>query len=167
MIENIISNEMLIDQFVSKEMENYFYIKLKEETDDYIKVKICELLKFLTLSHNTNGNIPFNAEIDEMWHLWILQTIQYQELMEKLPSKQFIHHCSNDYKDGREDEVCSETENNKEFSYLVSYVGNFGPFTKDTYKFWPLTNKLMDAMDIDLEALNSFLLNIFLKQAGK
>ncbi|MFZ2314231.1 MAG: hypothetical protein WAW86_01055 [Gammaproteobacteria bacterium] len=99
MLNSLISNEILLKEFLSDALKKYFYTKLQAEDKSYVELKICELLKFLCLSHNSFGNIPFNAEIDEIWHLWILQTIQYHELMEKLPSKKFIHHSSNDYKD--------------------------------------------------------------------
>jgi hypothetical protein len=156
----IITNEMLVEKFLTSPLENYFYAKLKNEEPSYIKLKLCELIKFLLLSQNYFGNIPFNNEIDEMWHLWILQTIQYQELMDKLPSKRFIHHCSNDYHDTThksENGNCKEIELHNQFSCLVSYIENFGEFTKGIVKFWPLTIKLMNTMKLDLIALNYFL----------
>lgn len=160
-----ITNEMLLKEFVTPFIEQYFYKKLKNEPQDYIKLKLCELLKYLSLSYNTYGNIPFNDEIDEVWHFWILQTIQYQELMDRLPVKKFIHHSSNDYDDGKQINDIAEEEANRQFSFLVSYVQNFGNFTEETAKFWPMVNKLLTIMDLDLVGLNQYLHETARKQA--
>lgn len=160
-----ITNQILFDTFVSPSLEKYFYKKLKDQPTRYVKLKLYELLKFLMLAHHSYGNIPINNEIDEMWHLWILQTIQYQELMDKLPTKKFIHHSSNDYKDDAIVNVSSiENEVNNEFSYLVSYVENFGNFTEESAKFWPMINSLMDVLKLDLESLNNYLRDISIKE---
>lgn len=154
----MITNAELLKNYLTHEMEMYFYKKFKNEPQEYVKLKICELLKFLALSHHTAGNIPFNDEIDEVWHLWILQTVQYRELMDKLPGKKFINHCSNDYpaKHDQDDEV----ELNNQISFLVSYLSNFGNFTPDTVLFWPFLNVLMKAFSLDLDQLNTHLLSI-------
>jgi len=161
----IITNEILLEKFLTAQLENYFHIKLKNQKPAYIRLKLCELIKFLLLSQHYFGNIPFNNEIDEIWHLWILQTIQYQELMYKLPTKQFVHHSSNDYQDSaKQNESCyfREMELHNQFSFLVSYVENFGNFTNVNVKFWPLVSKLMDVMKIDLAALNTFIKKSYL-----
>jgi hypothetical protein len=143
-----ITNMQLLDTYLTPELEKYFFKKMPEESQEYIRLKICELLKYLSLSHNSFSNIPFNTEIDEMWHLWIIQTVQYQELIGKLSTGSFIHHCSDDYDDGNTDKNSIDEENNIQFSYLVSYVANFGDFTNEAVKFWPLANTLMNIMSL-------------------
>lgn len=154
----MIGNEFLINSYLTPEMEVYFYKKLKREHPSYVKLKIIEFLKFILLSHHTYGDIPFNAEIDEVWHLWILQTIQYAELMDKLPTQKFIHHCSTDYPDRDSDLIESEeVKLQKQLSYLVSYWANFGDFTQETLNFWPTANLVMNAFNFNLKQLNYFL----------
>ena len=88
-------NKLKIDDIINllpPKMEEYFFRKLVGETQKEIRIKLIEFLKFCLLYPQTKCNIPFNDEIDEIWHLWILQTRQYQELMSKLPTKTFIHH---------------------------------------------------------------------------
>jgi hypothetical protein len=114
----------------------------------------------LVISHHAFGDIPFNEEIDEIWHLWILQTIQYQELMDKLPTKKFIHHSSNDF-NNNEKSADPELQIHKEFSFLMSYVQNFGNFTSEVIKFWPMINSLMIALKTDLEGMNHYLHKIY------
>lgn len=74
----IIGNQELLQRYVSANMQEYFKKKLPNEDPDYVMLKVTELLKYLVLSHNTSGAIPFSYELDEIWHLWILQTKQYQ-----------------------------------------------------------------------------------------
>ena len=154
---DLISNEILIENYLTPEMEKYFYKKFNYQNIEYIKIEICELLKFLTMCHNIYGDIPFNDEIDEVWHLWILQTLQYRELMDKLPGKIFINHCSNDYEDERKEQESEEVKINKQISYLVSYVYNFGDFTLQTAQFWPMVDILMQNMSLNLSDLNKYL----------
>ena len=85
--------------YLDEKMKRYFYNKIPTVDHDVIEIQIIELLKYLILAAYTKVDIPFNQEIDEVWHLWIMQTRQYQELMDKLPTKKFIHHSSNDYFD--------------------------------------------------------------------
>lgn len=155
----LISNKKLLNQYLTLPMEVYFYKKLPKENKQYIKLKIIELLKYLHLAHHTYGDIPFNDEIDDVWHLWILQTVQYQELIDKLPGKKFINHCSNDYADHR-NPPSEEESVNLQISYLASYVANFGDFTSETIKFWPMTSLLMNMLNVDLAGLNDYLSNL-------
>ncbi|MFZ2315406.1 MAG: hypothetical protein WAW86_07095 [Gammaproteobacteria bacterium] len=60
-------------------------------------------------------------------------------------------------KDLNEIQESEDEEANKEFSYLVSYVGSFGEFTEQTIKFWPMAMRLMEVMNFDLLSLNFFL----------
>lgn len=157
-ISHIISTETLLEKYLTPALEQYFYKKLKSENEYYVKLKIGELLKFLSMSHHSIGDIPFSDEIDEVWHLWILQTVQYHELMEKLPAKKYINHSSNDYVYGDDKTSPSiEDDLNRQISYLVSYVTNFGNFTNDTVIFWPMTRILMDSMEFGIEELNEYL----------
>lgn len=153
-----ISSEYLLQRYLTITMERYFYAKLKNESQDTIRLKLGELLKFLSLCSNVYGDIPVSAEIDELWHLWILQTQQYRELIRKLPTKKFIHHSSNDYKDEQRIQLLSaEDELSNQISYLASYVDNFGDFTESTIMFWPITEVVMSYMDLNIEGLNDYL----------
>lgn len=155
MLQNKFKTDELFDLLPPK-MEEYFYRKLVGESQQEIRIKLIEFLKFCLLYPQTKCNIPFNDEIDEIWHLWILQTRQYQDLMDKLPAKTFIHHTSNEY---TADEEMSDPkkEVNMQVSFLVSYVYNFGDFTEETVHFWPMANKLYYKHDNNMYKLNQFL----------
>jgi hypothetical protein len=157
---NTITSDALIQKYLPTQMEKYFYKKLKNEKEEYVKLKVGELLKYLSMCHYTFGDIPFNDEIDEVWHLWILQTVQYQALTETLPSKRFINHCSNDYVDEKSKATQDENDINNQISYLVSYVVNFGAFTASTVIFWPMANTLMKLLNFNLDELNRYLLDL-------
>lgn len=152
----LMDNAQLLSHYLTQEMEAYFYKKLSQENPQYIKMKICELLKYFSICHFSPGDIPFNSEIDELWHLWILQTREYSELMRKLPSGQFIHHSSYDY-ENNEEEQNEEQKINRQVSFLASYYYNFGEFTEGTIKFWPITACLMKVLNLSVADLNQYL----------
>lgn len=150
-----------IMSYLPIKMEEYFLKKLVDETRDVVRIKICEFLKFCLICPSDipekRGSIPFTNEIDEIWHLWILQTKQYQELMNSLPQKSFIHHSATAY-DHIEKTIESQKEQiNLWVSYLVSYVHNFGDFTEDTMRFWHIATNLCAQFDNDIKKLNHFL----------
>lgn len=155
-----ITNKQLLKKYLSPYMEEYFYKKIPDEDKEVIKFKISELLKFLILCEHGRGDIPVSREIDEIWHLWILQTPQYYELSEALPHGRYIHHSSNDYDDGVKSNYSEEELVNMQISYLVSYVINFGNFTLTTIKFWPMSQNLMTAMNFTVDELNQYLLKL-------
>jgi hypothetical protein len=126
-------------------MDHYFQKKFVHEDVVLVRSKVTELLKFLLLLHHAEGDIPVSQEVDEVWHLWIMQTKQYQELCEKLPSQKFIHHCSNDYPSETED-ISDDLKSDSALSYLVSYVNNFEPFTEESVIYWPTAAKLLSTV---------------------
>ena len=144
----LITLDMLFDQYLDDKMANYFYKKMPNESQEKIRIKIAEVLKYFVLGRK--GNIPFSAELDDVWHLWILQTKQYAELMELLPHKRFIHHSSNEYYKNQVDEI-------EEINNQVSYVLNFGPFTEEVVCFYPFAMHLMEGKKINLAELNNYL----------
>ena len=150
-----------LQDYLDVDMENYFHKKLPYESLSSIKVKISELLKFLLLSRFYKSNIPFSVSIDEIWHLWILETKQYLELMKKLPDNKFIHHSSNQY--NGEAALRHKEEGmaiKKKFSYFVSYVFNFGCFTEDTIQYYPMAIKIMALEKMSLKEFNQYLVKI-------
>lgn len=152
------TNNHLLTYYLTPHMANYFYKKLAHENKECVLLKICELLKYLTLSHHAEGEIPISHEIDEIWHFWILQTNEYSELMALLPSGQFIHHSSNDYLSNL-GKINENEKINRQISFLASYVHNFGALTQEALPYWPMAIHLLVFLQTDLEGLNSFLEN--------
>jgi hypothetical protein len=160
-----ITGAELLEFYLAPQMEAYFLKKLsKSFSPDEIRVQIVELLKGLSIYHNCKGGIPFSEEIDEVWHLWILQTLQYAELCEKLPGKKFLHHSSVDYinkaipaDDGREIEMFSSFEIERLLSFFASYVYNFGSLEEPVMKYWPKAQLLQEAQDLSLQQFNDYL----------
>src|SRR4051812_36458757 len=93
----VYKGEQLIAAFLDPPMHHYLARKFPSLTDDELRVRIEEMLKFLFISHECTGAIPVNKEIDDIWHACILQTHEYAELCKRLPAHSFIHHSSNDY----------------------------------------------------------------------
>lgn len=93
----MVTDTELLNEFVSESMLTYFKNKNHNLNESQIKTQLSELLKFLILTEHFPGNIIFGKEIDDLWHLWIMQTRQYDELCKKLPGGFFRHHSSKDY----------------------------------------------------------------------
>jgi hypothetical protein len=154
----MITNQQLRDALLSPQMEFYFERKLASLRPDEVRVRIEEALKFLNMACHCNGDIPVSTEIDEVWHYWILETVEYQALCSKLQSNSFLHHSSNDYAlfndPGAKDR---KIERNMGVAILASYVMNYGPFTADRVKYWPFAARLMEILGWDLGQLNEWL----------
>ena len=161
-MENFKYNIQDLLKLLTPEMEKYFLRKLPGETIETIKLKVVEFLKFCLIP-NFKHNVPFNDEIDEIWHLWILQTQQYRELMNALPHKTFLDHSSDDY--GDKESLDQKEEINNQISFLATYVYHFGSFTLNTLPFWPFANRLFYKFEKDIDRLNSYLTNLAVKYA--
>ena len=149
-----ISSESLLARYLTPEIGHYFKKKCPLQSEEVLYLRLSELLKYLSLAHNTLIDVPVSHEIDDLWHFWILQTRQYQELMAKLPSGAFMHHSSKDYPKAvsfQEEEVIEQ-----QLSFLASYLENFGPFNEQTVVYWPMAQQLCGSLG-SLEALNEFL----------
>lgn len=158
---NIISNQVLLDFYMPDPMLRYFRKKIPKDDDTLLKLKLCEFLKFFLLCDLTEGPIPVSQEIDDIWHFWILQTKQYQELVEKLPEKRFFHHSSNDYVQEIEAPNRNDPkELQRQVSFLASVVRNFEPFREETVVFWPMALQLLELLNVDVDGLNEYLLSL-------
>ncbi len=153
----MITGHQLREEFLSPQMHFYFERKLAPLPSEDVVVQIEELLKYLNMAVHCNGDIPVSKDIDEVWHLWILQTQQYEELCARLSGGVFLHHSSNDYAlftdPGAKDRKIDRTIG---ISILASYVMNYGPFEADRLKYWPLAAKLAESLG-DVGRLNALL----------
>lgn len=157
-MNDTISDNDLVNKFLTPEMELYFYKKFCKESKEVVLQKVVELLKYLCLCVNdeSSGNIPFSQEIDEVWHYWILQTKQYQELTSNLPAGKFIHHSSNDYNNSATTLDIDEVE--RQVSFLASYVSNFSGFNEGSIKYWPMANAIMQHLKLkNIDDLNCYI----------
>jgi hypothetical protein len=161
----MITGHQLREEFLGPQMRFYFERKLAPLSSEDVRVQIEELLKYLNMAVHCNGDIPVSKEIDEVWHLWILQTQQYEELCAKLSGGVFLHHSSNDYAlftdPGAKDRKIDRTIG---IAILASYVMNYGPFEADRLKYWPLAEKLAESLG-DVARLNALLQSISNSQA--
>jgi hypothetical protein len=99
-----------------------------------------------------------SREIDEIWHLWILETRSYEKLCAALHGRQFIHHASNVFArcngedvDGHVSDVAQEVET------LANYALNYGPFQPERIKYWPFAEHLVDKCGMSVDNLNAWL----------
>jgi hypothetical protein len=91
-----IHDKALLQQYLTPEMFVYFCQKSGFSPTETMR-RVAEMLKFLILVRNFPGNIIFGKEIDEIWHLWVLQTREYAVLCAALPGGEIRHHCAREY----------------------------------------------------------------------
>lgn len=162
---SFLSTEDLFSSFLPTEMVVYFRRKTEEDISEAVlRERLSELLKYFVLSHKTPGDIFFSDEIDDLWHLWILQTAQYMELSAKLPGGEFIHHSSHQYPSSPPEPIGQQIE--RALSFFASYVGNFGFFTERTIQYWPMALHIQAGYQHSLDAFNNFLLVHFRAGTG-
>lgn len=153
----MITGQQLLDEFLGPQMRFYFERKLEPLPSKDVLIRIEELLKYLNMAVHCNGDIPVSKDIDEVWHLWILQTEEYEQLCAKLSGGVFLHHSSNDYAlftdPGAKDRKIDRTAG---ISILASYVMNYGPLEADRLEYWPLAAKLAESLG-GLAKLNAIL----------
>lgn len=157
----MITNEQLRETFLSPNMKYYFEKKLPHLNSEELDIQIEELLKYLNMAAYCNGDIPFTKEIDEVWHYWIMETMEYQILCGKLHGGGFFHHTSNDYSEFSDRDVKKRKPDfRRNLDILASYVLNYGGFGVDRVKYWPIANRLMEELDWSVVELNAWLHSI-------
>lgn len=128
--------------------------KFAEISEVEYTARLQEFLKYMFLRSKYNkGFIPLTREVDEIWHQFILQTVQYQKLCESLPGKQFVHHNSialNEY----EEETGRATTVKNLLDWIPNYVNHFGPFTENAARHWMIVGFLQQELDLSLEQIN-------------
>jgi hypothetical protein len=137
-----VSNEELRRRLLPEAMIAYFKKKLPKLAEGELLARIEETLKFLTLSPHCKQNIPVSQEIDEIWHLWILESQEYFELCSRIEPGNYIHHSSNDYGEtqGRGNSDADQLRSDVEM--LALYVRTFGAFRDDRIRYWSLPSHL-------------------------
>lgn len=154
----MITPEQLRKTFLSPAMKHYFDRKLAPLDSAAVDIRIEELLKYLNMAQYSHGGIPFSNDIDDVWHLWIMQTQEYSALCRKLQGGHFIHHSSNDYEDFTDPDVRSRPiDLQRAIGLLASYVLNYGPFEAQRAVYWPVVLRLAEGLGWTLDQLNAWL----------
>jgi hypothetical protein len=154
----VISNDQLRTAFLTPAMKFYFDRKLAPLAGAIVDARIEELLKYLNISAYCHGGIPVNDEIDDVWHLWIMQTKEYAALCRKLVGGKFIHHSSNEYEAWSNPDIkTTPPDLVRGVGVLRSYVLNYGPFEAARVSYWPMAERLSAAIDGGLARLNAML----------
>ena len=139
-------------------MRCYFERKLPDIPQRVVGMRVEETLKFLNMALYCRGNIPVSQEIDDIWHLWILETREYQQLCSRTHGGRFIHHSSNVYAQcagGDSDLPTNAVE--QDVAVLGNYVLNYGPFEADRVNYWLLAKHLVDTCEWSVSRLNQWL----------
>jgi hypothetical protein len=147
----------LREAFLDAAMIHYFRRKLPNLDEAELLARLEEALKFLFLAPACRGAIPVTREIDDVWHLWILQTEQYVELCGRLPTGTFLHHCSNDYLAAFGADAAPRDDLTEAVRMLALRVQHFGPFEPDRVRYWRHAAHLVERCGWSLASLNDWL----------
>jgi hypothetical protein len=150
-----VSDEWLLNAYLTQSMQSYFVKKLPELSRPEVRARVAECLKGLAFM--TPGPILFSADIDTIWHYWILQTEQYAELCARLPGRRFLHHSSNDYPVPEDSDRDKRRLLKRLINFFAAYSSHFGPMRKGRLHHWPALERLMQVLDWDLARTNAFL----------
>jgi len=154
-----ISAEQLREAFLTPQLRCYFARKLEHLEADELDARLDETLKFLNMAVFCEGSIPVSQDIDDIWHLWILETREYSRLCAGLEGRTYIHHSSNVFAECAGDDVeVPENTLEQDVAALAVYVRNYGPFAADRIRFWPLAAHLVEALGMTVDDLNAWLL---------
>jgi hypothetical protein len=152
-----ITGSELRKELLEPGMEYYLGAKLPDVSQEELLARIEETLRFLILSSECAGDIPVTREIDDVWHLLILQTAEYERLCRRLPGGKFIHHCSNKFLAYFGEGRTKEDSLRNEVRMHGLYVQNFGKFDRDRVRFWRLAAWLVQEAGWTTEELNDWL----------
>ncbi len=184
--KNFKSDDHLFESFFSPSLYTYFRVKCPDIEPAELRTRLTELLKFLILAHEFPGNILFGEDLDDLWHLWIMQTREYEKLCQALPSGRFMHHDSRDQPEvavtwGEADALAARmiaekaekgparagadfsperVRQNAErlLSFFASYIENFGPLQPQAVSCWPPVQRLLRRMRWSVEEFNGFIM---------
>jgi hypothetical protein len=148
----------LSDALIDAPILHYFRRKFHDLPSDELELRIEEALRFLFISHECTGPIPVSREIDEIWHAWILQTQEYVDLCDRLPTGRYIHHSSNDYLIYFDPTVGERDSLELNVKMLALYVVNFGPFEEARARHWLLAHHLLEHGGWSIAMLNDWLI---------
>jgi hypothetical protein len=153
-----ISSQDLTGIFLSPQMRCYFQRKLPDVPPAELDVRIEETLKFLNIAVYCNGSIPVTQEIDDIWHLWILETKEYNRLCASLQGREYIHHSSHVYAQCGDDAAGPpENDLEEDVAMLATYVRNYGSFEASRVRYWRLAAHLVEKCGWRVEGLNDWL----------
>ena len=154
----MITNAQLRQTFVSPAMKFYFDRKLAPLPGTEVDARVEELLKYLNMSLFSHGGIPVSEDIDDVWHLWIMQTKEYALLCRRLQGGKFIHHSSNEYEAYADADVRDRPiDIHRVVALLASYVLNYGPFQASRLRYWPVAEQVTQRLGWSVEQLNEWL----------
>jgi hypothetical protein len=154
----MITGQQLRAELLSPAMKHYFDMKLAPLSSEEVDVRIEETLKFLNMAIHGRGGCPVTEELDEVWHYWILETMEYEKLCSKLTGGKMIHHTGNNYLEYMDKELKVLYVSPEDgVAVLLSYVQNYGPFEPDRIQYWPYAASIMKWKNWDTAALNEWL----------
>lgn len=144
----------VISSDLRKQIESTVKKKYGWNTKEFESATL-EFLKFLSLALSAPPSfIPVSEEIDEIWHVCILQTQEYSELCNKISPANFLHHKSERYENYAEG-IATEHLIEESVSWTVNYILRFGDFTPSAIKHWLFPNHLQSKLGWKIEEINA------------
>lgn len=142
-----INTTRLRKALLSSPMEALLMRRLSKLPSDEIEVRVEEFFKFMLLATRiTSGSLPISQEVDDLWHIFILETREYERLCCCIG--RFVHHTVLWHSVDKGSSLTTD------LMFVVGYVSNFGEFRDRTARLWSATGRLLEHLNMDLSALN-------------
>ena len=126
-----------------------------------LQLRVAEFLKFLQLAACMNArHLPISAEIDEVWHAFILETRVYAALCEQAGG--FVHHTAKEADPGS----TTLRQLDDDLAFVVAYLEHFGEFPKAALPLWPALNRLSAHLGVSIDELGHFARALGQEKAG-
>jgi hypothetical protein len=118
--------------------------------------RTAEFLKFIFLRSSLESSfVPVKKAIDEIWHVFIVQTMEYESFCQALPGKKFIHHTTMHLEEFSEKQMDRTAVIKDMLRWIPRYREYFGPFTEETAQYWMMPGFLQEAMRLSLNEINA------------
>lgn len=131
--------------------------KFVKDSASTLAISLRELLRFLFLSAHSPKTVFFPGDklIDDLWHALITETASYRNLCHSLRPHSFIDHSGVPF-DEYSSDMTPEEVHEEQFSWLASYVKNFGAIEATSFECLYLAQELCERLGSDRDGLNRF-----------
>lgn len=122
-----------------------------------LELRLAEFLKFIFLRSASGKEslfVPVKKAIDEIWHLFIIQTREYERFCQALPGKYFIHHTTM-HLDTFAHDKDKQAVMTEMLAWIPQYIQHFGPFTEKTLHYWVMPSFLQEHHGLSLSEINA------------
>jgi hypothetical protein len=136
---------------LSTDMRAVVARRLPDLAERVLDSRLCEFLRFLQLAAQVDASrLPIGVELDEIWHIFILETEEYAKLCSA--AGRFVHHTVKEGDSARNDRLQLDDD----LAFVVAYIDSFGEFHQAAIPLWPALSRLSAHLQMSVKELQLF-----------